>query len=59
MIVNVGYIKKLAKKKKQKVYLLGLEPIINYYKVELKLYVLDEKNILLQLACAHHPHSNV
>jgi hypothetical protein len=42
MIVNVGYIKKLAKKKKkQKICLLGLEPTINYYKVESKLYFLD------------------
>jgi hypothetical protein len=59
MIVNVGYIKNLAKKKKQKICLSGLEPTISYYKVESKLYFLDEKNILLQLARGHHPHSNV
>jgi hypothetical protein len=60
MIVNVGYIKKLGKKKKtQKICLSSLEPTISYYKVESKLYFLDEKNILLQLACGHHPHFNV
>jgi hypothetical protein len=35
------------RQKKQKIYLSGLEPTINYYKVESKLYFLDEKNILL------------
>jgi hypothetical protein len=59
MIVNVGYIKKLEKKIKQFFFLLGHEPTINYYKVESKFYFLDEKNILLQLACGHHPHFNV
>jgi hypothetical protein len=52
--------KKIGKKqKKQKKFLSSLEPTINYYKVESKFYFLDEKNILLQLACGHHPHFNV
>jgi hypothetical protein len=50
MIANVGYIKKMEKKI-QKLCLSGLEPITSYYKVESKFYFLDEKNILLQLAC--------
>jgi len=59
MIINVGYIKKLVGKKKHKLSLLGLEPTISYYKVESKFNFLDEKYILLQLACGHNPHSNV
>ncbi len=56
----MGYIKKLAKKKKKNfASQVGLEPAISYYKVESKFYFLDEKNILLQLACGHHPHSNI
>jgi hypothetical protein len=57
MIVNVGYLKNWQKK--QKICLSGFEPPKSYYKVESKLYFLDEKNILLQLACGHYPHSNV
>ncbi len=56
MIANVGYIKKLAKTKTKK-FPLRSWATINYYKVESKF--LDEKNILLQLACGHHPHSRV
>jgi hypothetical protein len=47
MIVNVGYLKNWQKK--QKICLSGFEPPKSYYKVESKLYFLDEKNILLQL----------
>jgi hypothetical protein len=53
-----GLHKKIGKKKKKNCF-LGHEPTISYYKVESKLYFLDEKNVLLQLACGHHPHSNV
>jgi len=44
--------KKNWKKKKKKNFAsqVGLEPTINYYKVQSKFYFLNEKNILLQLA---------